>query len=121
MPFTLAAIGLAIASCAPQPPAPRSESVLTGTGFKGRIQPLFLSFCIDCHRGPNAPRELELDSYEHILRGSTNGPVVVPGDPDQSRLVEMVRYGFMPLGKPRLQPADVQAIMDWIAAGAPNS
>lgn len=109
---------LALQACTPAPRAEPAAS-LSGTGFSGRVLPTFRSWCVDCHRGPDAPRQLELDSYEHVMRGSTNGPVVVPGDADRSVLVEMVRFGFMPMGKPRLPEAQVQAIIDWIAAGAP--
>lgn len=122
----MAGLAFAVGACAPAAPPPSTATqppapAVAGTGFSGRILPIFRSQCIDCHLGSNAPRDLELDSYQHVIRGSSNGPVVVPGAPDRSRIVEMVRFGFMPMGKPRLPQADVQAIIDWIAEGAPES
>ena len=60
-------------------------------------------------------------SYEEILAGSDNGPVIVPGDVENSLLVELVASKEMPKSGPKLTPPQVQIITNWVAAGAPNN
>jgi hypothetical protein len=63
---------------------------------------------------------LQLDSKEHLMAGGKSGPVVVPGDPDSSRLVNAVSYTravkMPPSGK--LSDADLAALRKWIQDGA---
>lgn len=73
-----------------------------------------------CHSGPQAPRELRLTDYESVLKGGIR-PVIVPGNVQESLLVDHVSTGFMPLGGPPLSPQEVKLIADWVAAGAPNN
>ena len=52
----------------------------------------------------------------------TNGPTIIPGDPDNSRLVQSL-VGTHPDGvvmppSVAMSPADIQKIIDWVAAGA---
>ncbi len=85
--------------------------------------------CIVCH-GSNDPaksyRGLDLSTCEGILRGATEDParvVVVPKNPDRSVLVHMLLDNRMPLGVAFSHPVDteaINAIRDWINAGAKN-
>ena len=95
-------------------PAPTSNPV----SFQKDVQPIFRARCVACHGGT---RGLFLNNYANVLQGSANGPVVVPGDPAGSRLVQYVASGFMPYGGPTLTPAQVQTLVNWVAAGAPNN
>lgn len=65
---------------------------------------------------------LRLDRRDDALRGGYSGPVVIPGDPEASKLAARVRSdqdGFrMPPAGPRLTPAQTEAIAEWIATGA---
>jgi hypothetical protein len=42
-------------------------------------------------------KDLNLATYEGAMHGRESGAVVVPGDPDESRLYHMVKEGLMPL------------------------
>lgn len=85
--------------------------------------------CIVCHSS-NDPaksyRGLDLSSCEGILRGVTEdpvSPVIVPGKPNQSRLVQRLHSNRMPLGVPFFQPVDtdeILAVKKWIDDGAKN-
>jgi hypothetical protein len=55
------------------------------------------------------------------MQGSDNGPVIAPGDPANSLLVDMIQKGKMPKRGPRLLPRQIQAIVDWVTAGAPDN
>ena len=60
--------------------------------FEKQIRPLLVAHCVDCH-GPEAQEAgLRLDSRANLLKGSDNGPVIMPGKPDDSLLVRAIRY-----------------------------
>jgi hypothetical protein len=57
---------------------------------------------------------LDLSTLAGVTTGSDAGPVVTPGDPDDSRLYKMVQTGAMPkAGKP-LAEDSVAVIRQWI-------
>ena len=92
--------------------------------FHSTIQPIFQQSCVSCHTGASAPLGLDLSSYQSVMRGASGQPVVVPGKPDQSLLVQKVKGTVapqMPFGGPPLSATDVQHIEQWIANGAPNN
>ena len=89
--------------------------------FAGAILPLLQSRCQNCHGGQKTEKGLSLKSYDAVMAGSENGPVVTPGDAANSHLAEMVANGKMPKRGPKLTPDQVQLIMDWINQGAQNN
>jgi hypothetical protein len=62
-----------------------------------------------------------MHSHETLMKGSWNGTVIEPGDAEESYLVELIVSGEMPKKGPRLLPAEIEAIIAWIEAGAPNN
>ena len=67
---------------------------------------------------------LVLDSYESIMRGSNNGPVVIPGDPDNSRLVQMTEPPSnhpLEVGGKENDPYILAKQRAWIEEGALNN
>jgi hypothetical protein len=89
--------------------------------FEQHIRPLLAAHCYQCHGSQKQEYGLRLDSREGALRGSDNGPVIVPGDPDASRLLEAVGYRNADLQMPpdgKLPDEEIAALREWIAAGA---
>ena len=86
--------------------------------FKRDVKPIFESRCVSCHGGAAG---LYLDSYDNALRGGVYGPVIIPGEPESSRLIQVVSSGYMPLNGPPLTPVQVRTLANWVAAGAPNN
>ena len=96
----------------------------TTVSFSCELLPYYQTMCNMCHQGESAPAELDLMSYEGVMRGSINGPVVIPGDPDNSRIVQVT-------SPPVNHPEDVGAITfdeeiagkqrAWILEGALNN
>jgi hypothetical protein len=89
--------------------------------FETRIRPLLAANCFACH-GESAMAGLRVDSREGLLRGGESGPVIVPGDPEKSTLLKVVQHadGFprMPRGRAKLAATDIDALAEWIRAGA---
>lgn len=89
------------------------------------VAPIFQQYCVVCHRGDSAPRDLQLDSLAHIKKGSRTGAVVIAGDPDNSELMRRIRgtsQPRMPLtGPPFLSAEEIDRIAAWVAAGLPGN
>jgi len=87
-----------------------------------KVNPVFQEHCVMCHSGDGAPLGLQLDSHANALKGSENGPVIFPGDPDKSPLMHRLTGKAeprMPLtGPPYLDDAVIAMIGAWIKAGA---
>ncbi len=55
--------------------------------FEKRIRPLLTADCAECHTGNHPEGDFRIETLDHLLRGGTNGPVIVPGKPDNSLLL----------------------------------
>jgi hypothetical protein len=92
-----------------------------GVSFAQDILPIFESRCLRCHGSTRTEANLLLNSFNSLMVGSEDGPVVIPGDAAASVLVQVVVSGEMPRRSPQLLPAETQAITDWVNAGAPDN
>ena len=61
--------------------------------FEKRIRPVLVEHCYECHSASAEEPEggLRLDFREFSIRGGGRGPAIVPGQSDQSLLIEAVR------------------------------
>ena len=93
--------------------------------FEEKIRPILAENCYSCHSvaSKKLKGKLYLDSREGVARGGENGAIVVPGDPDKSRLILAVRYKLkdqeMPPDGP-LKAAEVAALEAWVKMGCPD-
>ena len=99
-------------------PATQGAIQSATVSFATDIQPLLKNRCGNCHGGNKTEEGLNLLSYETLLQGSDNGPVINAGAADDSLLVEMVATLEMPKRGPKLTPPQVQLIIDWVNQGA---
>src|SRR5258708_4319356 len=60
--------------------------------FEKRVRPLLIERCHKCHLADKTKGGLRLDSAEALRRGGESGPVIVPGKPDESLLIQAVRH-----------------------------
>ena len=58
--------------------------------FEAKIRPILVEHCFKCHGPEKQEAGLRLDSREAILRGTDAGPVVVPGHPEESPLIDAI-------------------------------
>jgi hypothetical protein len=88
--------------------------------FEAQIRPLLADHCLECHGRKNEKGGVRLDSLAAMVRGGDSGPAIVPGKPDDSLLMEAVRYeGYeMPPSGP-LADEQIEALETWIRIGAP--
>lgn len=111
--------------------SPRTQAPgAPGTVGIEAVQPTFASLqtgvfqprCISCHGPARTEAGLNLSTYDSLqASNATHGhPVIVPGNPEESHLFQMVQSGQMPQGGPKLNDAEIAAIRAWIQNGAKN-
>jgi uncharacterized protein DUF1553/uncharacterized protein DUF1549/cytochrome c len=89
--------------------------------FEARIRPVLIEHCFKCHGPKKHESGLRLDSREGILRGTNAGPVVVPGHPEESPLIDAIGHAAV-IKMPPGSKLPLQAIADltkWVQMGIP--
>jgi hypothetical protein len=92
--------------------------------FEKKVRPILAEHCFGCHstRAKKLRGGLHLDSRNGLLSGGDNGPVLIPGQPEKSRLIEAIRYGNVDLRMPprgKLPDAAINDLVAWVRMGAP--
>ena len=90
--------------------------------FENQVRPLLVTHCHQCHSAEAKPlfAELRLDSRAGVLKGGSSGPVVIPGQPGESKLIHAVQGKALqmpPTGK--LKVDEIAALVKWVDLGAP--
>jgi hypothetical protein len=118
---TVSVCFLVWANAAAAAQAPPQATAAEADFFEQRVRPVLTEHCHSCHGPAKQKSGLRLDSRTALLKGGDGGPVVRPGDPENSPLVQAVRYDgptkMPPKGK--LPPAAVEALTAWVKMGAP--
>jgi hypothetical protein len=95
--------------------------------FSEDIAPIFRGNCVSCHQPGGEGYKasgLDLTSYDGLMKGTKFGPMVVPGKPDLSNLMVLIKGQGkmrMPLGHKPLPNELVNNIWKWIFEGAQNN
>ena len=118
--------GTELADAAAEPGAPASATAVRTVDFAREVRPILAGKCFSCH-GPDEgsrQRGLRLDVEDGPLtdRARFGGPVVVPGDADESLLFHRITAADaaerMPRGADALTDDEIETIRLWIDQGA---
>ena len=83
--------------------------------FEERILPILKVNCVRCHDSQTRMAGLDLSSREGLFKGSASGRVLVAGEPEDSRILEVVQEGLMPAdGRTSLSDEEIGTIRAWI-------
>ncbi|MFN0170818.1 MAG: PSD1 and planctomycete cytochrome C domain-containing protein [Bryobacteraceae bacterium] len=88
--------------------------------FETKVRPLLAGQCYGCHAEMNTAG-LRLDSRQALLKGGNHGPAIVPGDPEKSILIQVLRHAHESIKMPPKGPLSkdqVESIADWVREGA---
>ena len=112
---------LTLALLAALPGFARSAEGETRPNLEHDILPLLKARCLKCH-GPVKPKgKLNLSSARSLARGGSSGPVVVPGELDESPLWDLVANDEMPPEPEEpLTAGEKTLLRRWIEQGARN-
>ena len=89
--------------------------------FETHVRPLLIKHCVECHGPDDQSGELRLDRRSSFVKGGGSGPVVVPGQPQQSSLIRAIGYSDLSMQMPpdgKLPPAAIEALTRWVQTGA---
>jgi len=89
--------------------------------FSTDVMPIFQASCTICHGTLGG---WTATSYSSVMTSGIGGPVVIPGDAPNSLLVQKLK-GTQQIGSimpptGKLSDSQIQVIIDWINAGAPE-
>lgn len=116
------ATGVVFAETVPPTEIPDADRVF----FDEKVQPILKSRCAKCHwsDAENLRGGLDLADRAGWQSGGDNGPAIVPGEPDESLLIQAVRGdGDVPAMPPksaggRLSDNEISILEDWVRRGA---
>ncbi len=89
--------------------------------FERDVAPILVARCLTCHGNDNPRANLRIDTFAGIVQGGDSGPLVVPGKPGDSPLVQrIIATGDerMPKNARPLAADEIKKITDWVASGA---
>ena len=93
--------------------------------FTTKVKPILDTNCVECHKDGNKKGGLAVDSPAALKKGGRDGKVIIPGDPENSMFLKLIKHEGpeddpmpMPPKKPKLSDADIAVIAAWIKAGA---
>jgi hypothetical protein len=89
--------------------------------FEAKVRPLLFERCVDCHGPDDQSGLLRLDRKPSLNRSVGAGPIVVPGQPDKSLLVQAIRFDDSALQMPpegKLNQEEIAILERWVADGA---
>jgi hypothetical protein len=118
-----AALCLASIACAAQA-APKPTASQTRF-FEQQIRPLLVKHCYECHSkdAKKIKGGLVLDTKMGWQAGGDSGEAIIPGNPDKSLLMKVVKYEEDDMEMPpkyKLKDAEIQALHKWVQMGAPD-
>ena len=90
--------------------------------FEKHVRPVLVEQCYKCHGPEKQKSELRVDSRAALLKGSDQGPAIVPGKPEESALIKSIRHegdAKMPEKAPKLSDPEIAALTEWVKLGAP--
>ena len=93
------------------------------TFFNEKILPLLENNCYECHGNNQSKGDFQLKSRRDMLLGGASGePAIVPGNIEESLLIEAVRHTNPDLQMPperKLEEDEIKDLEKWVAQGAP--
>ena len=88
--------------------------------FEKDVRPILKAHCTHCHGEEEKPKggvDLRLRRFmDRELDGGAH--IVVPGQPDKSEMILLVREGEMPRKGKKLSDAQISILERWVAQGA---
>jgi len=94
--------------------------------FEAKVRPVLIDKCYKCHShdADKVKGGLMLDTKEGWLAGGDTGPAINPGKPDDSLLIEAIRYQSPDLKMPpkgeKLSDQQIADLTEWVRRGAPD-
>lgn len=91
--------------------------------YEADVRPILKAHCFQCHgEGDMVEGNLDLRLRRFVVKGGDSGPAIVPGEANESLLLQRVASGEMPPGDDkRLSAKEVEILSRWVSANAPTA
>ena len=91
--------------------------------FVRHIKPILEGRCVRCHNAATMPELTSFETRAQALAPGKHGRAIIPGDPDNSRIVNFVNAPrdtevAMPRAGHEVPAEEAETLREWIAAGA---
>ncbi len=87
--------------------------------FEKDVRPILKTHCFHCHgEGDQLKGGVDLRLRRFMLKKTDDGQVLVPGKPQASLMIKLIRLGEMPKGEKKVPEKDLALLERWIATGA---
>ena len=92
--------------------------------FKGFVKPILDAKCLSCHNSDKQKGDLDMSSFENMLKGGKNGALWAANNPKESALLKRVhlplehKEHMPPEGKKQLTKDEIKLLSLWIKNGA---
>lgn len=91
--------------------------------FARHIRPILEGRCVKCHNRQTMPERVSFESRALALMPGKHGRAIIPGNPDESRLLNFINAPrdtavAMPRSGHAVSAEEAETIREWIAAGA---
>ncbi|HYE17246.1 MAG TPA: DUF1553 domain-containing protein [Tepidisphaeraceae bacterium] len=90
--------------------------------FEKKVRPVLIARCYECHSTAKKVKgNLKLDTKEGWAKGGDAGPAIVPGDPENSLIIQAVKHAKQDLEMPpdgRMPEAEIAVLAEWVKRGA---
>ncbi|MCH2211345.1 MAG: PSD1 and planctomycete cytochrome C domain-containing protein [Fuerstiella sp.] len=111
----LLTFGITLVVADPARPDQPSEELT----FEEHVRPIFKAHCFQCHgEEPELSGDLDVRLVRLMRAGGESGPVIVPGQPNDSLLWQYIDSDEMPQGSKKLTTAQKDSIRRWLEQGA---
>ena len=89
--------------------------------FEKSVRPILVARCHGCHGPVKQKGGLRLDARGAMISGGSTGPAIVPGNPQESLLVDAINYGdtYQMPPKSKLPVEEIATLTEWVKRGAP--
>jgi len=91
--------------------------------FESKIRPVLVKHCYECHSADakKLGGKLLLDAPSEMIAGGESGPSLIPGQPDESLIIQALRYDGLEMPPKKRLPGSVVAdFVNWVKLGAPD-
>ena len=88
--------------------------------FDTQVAPILTRRCLGCHNRELNNGSISFLDRDSLLKGGRRAPAIVPGSPEKSVLVDVLRHDGevqMPPGR-KLPPREIRILTEWIRRGA---
>lgn len=88
--------------------------------YEDQVLPIFRNHCNNCHNPDKAKGDLDLSTFNSLMKGGGSGEAVKPADAEDSLLWKLVSHAekpSMPPMKPKLPDGELAVIRNWIEGG----